>query len=31
MAMPHLAARQEVRDLFITLKLPGLEGEPLRF
>jgi chromosome partitioning protein len=29
--MSHLAARQEVRDLFIALKLPGLEGEPLRF
>ncbi|MGE0828249.1 MAG: division plane positioning ATPase MipZ [Hyphomonadaceae bacterium] len=29
--MPHLAAKQELRDLFITLKLPGLEGEPLRF
>jgi chromosome partitioning protein len=28
--MTHLAARQELRDLFITLKLPGLEGE-LRF
>ncbi|MES1199262.1 MAG: division plane positioning ATPase MipZ [Pseudomonadota bacterium] len=31
MRMSHLAARQEIRDLFITLKLPGLEGEPLRF
>jgi chromosome partitioning protein len=31
MRMSHLAARQELRDLFITLKLPGLEGEPLRF
>lgn len=29
--MTHLAARQELRDLFITLKLPGLEGEALRF
>ncbi|HRE45721.1 MAG TPA: division plane positioning ATPase MipZ [Terricaulis sp.] len=29
--MGHLAARQELRDLFITLKLPGLEGEPLKF
>jgi chromosome partitioning protein len=29
--MTHLAARQELRDLFIALKLPGLEGEPLRF
>lgn len=31
MKMGHLAARQELRDLFITLKLPGLEGEPLKF
>lgn len=31
MRMTHLAARQELRDLFITLKLPGLDGEPLRF
>ena len=31
MKMAHLAARQELRDLFITLKLPGLEGEPLKF
>jgi chromosome partitioning protein len=30
-SMSHLAARQELRDLFITLKLPGLEGEALRF
>jgi len=29
--MSHLAARQELRDLFITLKLPGLDGEQLRF
>jgi chromosome partitioning protein len=29
--MTHLAARQEIRDLFVTLKLPGLEGEPLKF
>lgn len=29
--MSHLAARQELRDLFITLKLPGLDGEPLKF
>ncbi len=29
--MTHVAARQELRDLFIALKLPGLEGEPLRF
>lgn len=31
MKMTHLAARQELRDLFITLKLPGLEGEALKF
>ena len=31
LGMAHIAARQELRDLFITLKLPGLEGEPLRF
>lgn len=31
LAMAHVAARQELRDLFISLKLPGLEGEPLRF
>jgi chromosome partitioning protein len=31
MKMPHLAARQELRDLFIALKLPGLDGEPLKF
>ena len=31
MEMGHVAARQELRDLFITLKLPGLEGEPLKF
>jgi chromosome partitioning protein len=29
--MSHLAARQELRDLFIALKLPGMDGEPLRF
>jgi chromosome partitioning protein len=29
--MGNLAARQELRDLFIALKLPGLEGEPLKF
>lgn len=29
--MTHLAARQELRDLFIALKLPGFEGEALRF
>jgi chromosome partitioning protein len=31
MRMTHLAARQELRDLFITLKLPGFAGEPLKF
>jgi len=31
MKMTHLAARQELRDLFIALKLPGFEGEPLKF
>lgn len=31
MRMSHLAARQELRDLFITLKLPGLDGEGLKF
>lgn len=31
MRMGHVAARQELRDLFVTLKLPGLEGEPLKF
>lgn len=31
MRMTHLAARQELCDLFITLKLPSLEGEPLKF
>jgi len=31
MNMTHVAARQELRDLFITLKLPGLEGEALKF
>jgi chromosome partitioning protein len=29
--MSHLAARQELRDLFIALKLPGLEGAQLKF
>ncbi|MGE3142229.1 MAG: division plane positioning ATPase MipZ [Hyphomonadaceae bacterium] len=31
MQMAHLAARQELRDLFIALKLPGLDGAPLKF
>lgn len=26
-----IAARQELRDLFMTLKLPGLDGQPLAF
>jgi chromosome partitioning protein len=30
-SLSHLAARQELRDLFITLKLPGFEGEALQF
>ncbi len=29
--MSHLAARQELRDLFIALKLPGFEGVALKF
>jgi chromosome partitioning protein len=29
--MSHVAARQELRDLLIVLKLPGLEGEPIPF
>lgn len=31
MRMSHVAARQELRDFFITLKLPGFEGEALKF
>ncbi len=31
MRMSHLAARQELRDLFIALKLPGFEGAVLKF
>jgi chromosome partitioning protein len=31
MRMAHVAARQELRDLFITLKLPSFDGEPLKF
>jgi chromosome partitioning protein len=31
MNMSRIAARQEVRDLMIVMRLPGLEGEPLRF
>ncbi|MEM6626474.1 MAG: division plane positioning ATPase MipZ [Pseudomonadota bacterium] len=29
--MSHVAARQEIRDLMIVLKLPGLEGKELNF
>ena len=29
--MSHVAARQEIRDLLIVLKLPGLEGEEISF
>lgn len=29
--MSHVAARQELRDLLIVLKLPGLEGQPIPF
>ncbi len=29
--MSHVAARQELRDLLIVLKLPGLEGEAIPF
>ena len=29
--MSHVAARQELRDLLIVLKLPGLEGLPIPF
>lgn len=31
LSIGHVAARQELRDLVIVLKLPGLDGEPLRF
>jgi chromosome partitioning protein len=31
MAMSHVAARQELRELMIVLKLPGLEGASLAF
>ena len=30
-SMSHVAARQELRDLLIVLKLPGLEGQPIPF
>ncbi|MFC7290116.1 division plane positioning ATPase MipZ [Hirschia litorea] len=29
--MSHVAARQEIRDLLIVLKLPGMEGEEISF
>lgn len=29
--MSHVAARQEIRDLMIVLKLPGLEGREMQF
>jgi chromosome partitioning protein len=29
--MSHVAARQEIRDLMIVLKLPGLEGREIPF
>ena len=29
--MSHVAARQELRDLLIVLKLPGLQGEAIPF
>jgi chromosome partitioning protein len=29
--MSHVAARQEIRDLMIVLKLPGLEGKEMNF
>ena len=29
--MSHVAARQELRDLLILLKLPGLEGKEIAF
>jgi len=31
MRMTHVAARQELRDFFVTLKLPGFDGEALKF
>ncbi len=31
LTMSHVAARQELRDLVVVLKLPGFDGEPLRF
>ncbi|HCR67329.1 MAG TPA: ATPase, partial [Oceanicaulis sp.] len=29
--MSHVAARQELRELLIVLKLPGLSGKPFPF
>jgi chromosome partitioning protein len=31
LTMSHVAARQEIRDLMIVLKLPGLEGKEISF
>lgn len=31
LTMSHVAARQEIRDLLIVLKLPGLQGVDIRF
>jgi chromosome partitioning protein len=31
LTMSHVAARQELRDLVVVLKLPGFDGDPLRF
>ena len=31
MTMSHVAARQEIRDILIVLKLPGLEGKEIAF
>jgi chromosome partitioning protein len=31
MTMSHVAARQEIRDMLIVLKLPGLEGKEIAF
>jgi chromosome partitioning protein len=31
LTMSHVAARQELRDILIVLKLPGLEGAEIRF
>lgn len=31
LTMSHVAARQELRDMLIVLKLPGLAGKPILF